>query len=66
MVVPLSSSPEAGPPILIPLDCAGRHAVAVTDQIRAVAKQRFEQRLDLISPAQMKAVEDALRVILEL
>lgn len=66
VVLPLSSSPQAAPPILVPIDGAGRHVVAVTDQIRAVTKERFQQRLDVITPAHLKAVEDALRLILEL
>lgn len=59
-------SPEAGPPLLVPIDCAGRPAVAVVDQIRAVAKERLQQRVGAVSSAHLKAVEDALRQILEL
>ena len=66
VVIPLSSSPLASPPLLVPLTCAGRPAVAVVDQIRAVAKQRLLERLDTISPQDMEAVDDALRQILEL
>jgi mRNA-degrading endonuclease toxin of MazEF toxin-antitoxin module len=40
--------------------------VAVADQIRAVTKERFLRRIEMISAQQLKAVEDGLRVILEL
>jgi len=41
VVVPLSSSPTASPPLLVPVERGGRVAVAVTDQIRAMAKHRL-------------------------
>ena len=49
--VPLSSSPKASPPILIPISCDGRPAVAVTDQIRAIAKERLRSRLGFVTRA---------------
>jgi mRNA interferase MazF len=66
VVVPLSSSPQASPPLLVPVTCAGRHAVAVTDQIRAVSKERLESRLGELSPEHLAAIENSLRQILEL
>ena len=66
VIVPLSTSPQASPPILVPLVCAGKPAVAVTDQIRAVAKERLQQRMGFVSSAHLNAVEEALRRILEL
>lgn len=66
VVVPLSSSPGAGPPLLVPLVCAGRPAVAVLDQIRAVAKERLAELMDRLSDADLAAVEDGLRQVLEL
>ena len=36
VVVPLSSSPEAAPPIVLSVPSAGKNSVAVVDQIRAV------------------------------
>ena len=65
-VVPLSSSPLASPPLLVPLDCAGQPAVAVVDQIRAVSKQRLHRHMGTISSQHLEAVENALRQILEL
>ncbi len=66
VVVPLSSSPKPSPPILVPLECAGRPVVAVTDQIRAVAKERLHKRLAEVSASDLLAVETGVRRILEL
>jgi|SRR6185312_7236160 len=66
VVVPLSSSPQAGAPLLVPVRCDGREAVAVTDQIRAVTKQRLDQRMGELSLEDLKAVEEGVREILEL
>jgi mRNA interferase MazF len=66
VVVPLSSSPPAAPPLLVPVSCAGREAVAVTDQIRAVAKRRLSRRMGALSSEDLLAVENGLRIVLEL
>ena len=66
IVVPLSSSPKASPPILIPLSCCGNPAVAVSDQIRAVAKERLRNRLGVVTTDEMAALEDGLRQIMQL
>jgi len=66
IVVPLSSSPKASPPILIPISCDGRPAAAVSDQIRAVAKERLRSRLGAITTDEMAAMEDGLRQIMQL
>jgi mRNA interferase MazF len=65
IVVPLSSSPKASPPILIPISCDGRAAVAVSDQIRAVAKERLHSRLGAVRPEEMTALEEGLRQIMQ-
>ena len=66
IVVPLSSSPKASPPILIPISGDGRPAVAVSDQIRAVAKARLRSRLGVVTTEEMAALEDGLRQIMQL
>ena len=66
VVVPLSSTPQAAPPLLIPVVCAGRRAVAVIDQIRAVTKERLARRVGELSPEELAVVEDGLRMVLEL
>lgn len=66
IVVPLSSSPQASPPILIPISCDGQPAVAVSDQIRAVAKERLRSRLGAVTTEEMSALEEGLRQIMQL
>ena len=66
IVVPLSSSPKASPPILIPISCDGRPAVAVSDQIRAVSKTRLRSRLGIVTADELAALEDGLRQIMQL
>jgi mRNA interferase MazF len=66
VVIPLSTAPQAAPPVLVPVVCMGRRAVAVVDQIRAVAQERLTRRVGEISVADLTSVEDALRVIFEL
>jgi mRNA interferase MazF len=66
IIVPLSSSPKASPPILIPITCDGRPAVAVSDQIRAVAKERLRSRLGVVARGELAALKDGLRQIMQL
>lgn len=66
VVVPLSSAPAAHPPITVRVRCQGRPAVAVVDQIRAVSKQRLRSPVHGASAAELAAVEEALKQILDL
>ena len=66
IVVPLSTSPRPSPPILIAICCDGQPAVAVSDQIRAVAKERLRSRLGAVTTDEMTALEEALRQIMQL
>ncbi|MGD0224100.1 MAG: type II toxin-antitoxin system PemK/MazF family toxin [Terriglobia bacterium] len=66
VVVPLSTAPQAAPPVLVPVVCSGRRVVAVVDQIRAVAKERLTHKMGEISLADLGSVEEALRIVLEL
>jgi mRNA-degrading endonuclease toxin of MazEF toxin-antitoxin module len=66
VVVPLSTAPQPSPPILVPVECAGRAAVAVTDQIRAVSKERLQSLIGRLAPADLDALEEGVREILEL
>ena len=60
------SPPKASPPILIPISCDGRPVAAVSDQIRAVAKERLRSRLGVVTTGEMAALEDGLRQIMQL
>lgn len=66
VVVPLSSSPQPGTPLLVPVRCDGRDVVAVTDQIRAITKQRLDRRLGEVPAEDLAAVEQGIREVLEL
>jgi mRNA interferase MazF len=66
VVIPLSTSPQPGIPLLVPVRCDGREVVAVTDQIRAIAKQRLDKRLGELSSEDLEAVEQGVREVLEL
>src|SRR6476659_5961954 len=65
VVIPLSTSPQPGTPLLVPVQCGGRNVLAVTDQIRAIAKQRLERYLGELSPEDLTAVEQGVREVLE-
>jgi mRNA interferase MazF len=66
VVVPLSTSPTVRPPLTVSVVCAGRPAVAVMDQIRATAKERFGNRIGTATDAEMEAIEESLREILSI
>jgi mRNA interferase MazF len=63
VVVPLSTSRAAHPPLTIMVNVAGREEVAVLDQIRATAKERFANRMGTLSAAEMEMLELNLREI---
>jgi mRNA interferase MazF len=66
VVVPLSSSAEAHPPVTVPMTCQGASAVAVVDQIRAVGKHRLRSRVEVAASADVSAVAEAVVAILQL
>ena len=66
VVVPLSTAAKAHPPITIQLTCEGQPAVAIIDQIRAVAKHRLKTRIESASTEAIKAVTRALSEIIEI
>jgi mRNA interferase MazF len=66
VVVPLTSSPRAAPPVLVSVTCSGQPAIAVIDQVRAVAKERLVRHIENLSAEELESVEGALREILEL
>ena len=50
----------------VPVMCAGKPAVAVVDQIRAVSRERLDRRIGAIAADDSSALEEALRDVLEL
>ena len=66
IVIPLSSSPTARPPLTVPVNCAGKPAVAVIDQMRAVSKERLRERIGVVSSVELVEIERAVRRVLDL
>jgi mRNA interferase MazF len=66
VVIPLASSPREAPPVMVGVKCSGRPAVAMVDQVRAVAKERLVNQVEDLSQQQLAAIDAALREILEL
>ena len=66
VVIPLSSSPEAAPPIVLSVPSAGKDSVAVVDQIRAVDKKRFVNRAGILADSDLRNLEAAAKLILQL
>jgi mRNA interferase MazF len=66
VVVPLSTAAKPHPPITVPVTCQGRPAVAVIDQVRAVAKHRLQSRDESLSPEDLETITTALSTILEI
>jgi mRNA interferase MazF len=66
VVIPLTSSPEAAPPIVLAIPSAGKDSVAVIDQIRAVDKKRFLSRAGAITNTDLRNLESALKQVLQL
>jgi mRNA interferase MazF len=64
VVIPLSSAGTPNPPLVIEVDCLGRKALAVCDQIRAVDKSRLGKKADSLSTQDMEAIEIGLRQVL--
>jgi mRNA interferase MazF len=66
IVVPLSTSPTIRPPLTVAVTVYGRPVVAVMDQVRATAKERFANRIGVLNSSELESLEDGLREILGL
>jgi mRNA interferase MazF len=64
VVVPLSTSATARPPISISVSCLGKQVTAVCDQIRTVDKTRLKSVAGSLSDKDLIALDDGLRQIL--
>lgn len=64
VVVPLSTAAQAHPPISIAVQAGGKAATAVIDQIRAVARHRFESKIGHMQPEALDLIAEALNRIL--
>ena len=66
VVIPLSTAAKPHPPISVPVTCQGQPAVAVIDQIRAVAKRRLKSKLETMTADDLAAISRAISTILEI
>lgn len=66
VIVPLSSSPTAKPPLLISTQSMEKPGVLVCDQIKAIDKSRLKTKISSLNREEMSALEDSLRIILGL
>ena len=66
VVIPLSAAARPHPPITVPVTCQGHPAVAVIDQIRAVAKHRLKSKFETMMAADLAAINRAISTILEI
>ena len=66
VVVPLSTAAKPHSPITVPVTCQGKVAVAVIDQVRAVAKHRLQSRVESLSSKDLETITMALSTILEI
>jgi len=64
VIIPLSTSAKAHPPLTISVHCMGKHGVMVCDQIRAVDKSRLTEKIGILSENELKKLEEGLRQIL--
>ena len=61
-VVPLTSSPRALAPLIVPVPSAGKaNSMALCHQIRTIDKTRMSKLLGTLSPEDMAVVEDGVR-----
>jgi mRNA interferase MazF len=66
VVIPLSTSPQPRPPIVIKLNSLKGNSVAVCDQIRTIDKSRLVNLICKISEEDMENIQEALKGILGL
>lgn len=67
VVVPLSSTHDQTEfPLLIAIRSSGRPSVAVVDQIKAAAKERFIRKLGVASSDELERISDAVATLLSL
>ncbi len=66
IVIPLSTSATARPPLVIAVSCNGKPATAICDQIRAVDKSRLQNRIGTLSIEELNSLDAGLRQVLVL
>ena len=64
VVVPLSTSAKARPPIAISVSCLGKQVTAICDQVRTVDKSRLKNSAGYLSLKDLDALDEGLRQVL--
>jgi mRNA interferase MazF len=64
VVVPLSTSATARPPLVINVECLGKTVTAVCDQIRTVDKKRLAHSAGRLSAKNLTSLDESLRQVL--
>jgi len=63
-VIPLTSSPRALSPLIVPVPSAGKaHSMALCHQIRTIDKSRINKLMGTISLENMKTIEEGVRKV---
>lgn len=66
VIVPLSTTSPKKFPLYVPLPSVGDTSQAVIDQMRVVDKQRIGDRLGALPESEMRKLEEALSIVLDL
>jgi len=66
IIVPISSSAKARPPIAVSIKCLDKVATAICDQIRTVDKSRLVRSAGKIALKDLWTLEKSLRQVLSI
>lgn len=66
VIVPLSTSAKARPPVTISVSCLSKQVTAICDQIRTVDKSRLKNLAGSLSEKDLNSLDDGLRQVLSL
>lgn len=66
VIIPISSSAKARPPIAVSINCLDRAATAICDQIRTVDKSRLVRSAGKIALEDLETLEKGLRQVLSI
>ena len=66
IVIPLSTSAQPRPPLVVKVNCLKDNSVAVCDQIRTVDKTRLVNFAVKLSQEDLEAIEESVKQVLAL
>jgi mRNA interferase MazF len=62
-VIPLSSSPNVAPPLVVAIPSLGGNSVALCDQLRAFDKSKVNKRIAEITVDEMALIEASVKTV---